>query len=133
MQSIKQNNFITWPELIPELIRKHLPKSIATIRGHQETERQGLKSTSSTIVPPETEEEIMQDYFPLSDQPNIKTNAACYVLIHPNNDSTACIDLTIRFPKRSSRGNECILAGYHHDANCILGHPMKNRKGDTIT
>ena len=67
MQAIKQNNFITWLGLTPELISKHLQKSIATIRGHQESERQELQLTSSTIIPPDTEEDIQQDYFPPSD------------------------------------------------------------------
>ena len=47
--------------------------------------------------------------------------------------STACIDLTGRFPKKSSSGNECILVGYHHDGNCVLGEPIKDRRGSTIT
>jgi len=38
-----------------------------------------------------------------------------------------------RFPKKSSRGNEYILVGYHYYGNCILGIPIKNRRGPTIT
>jgi len=43
------------------------------------------------------------------------------------------MDLTGRFPKRSSCGNQYILVGYHYDGNCILGIPIKNRRGVTIT
>ena len=41
--------------------------------------------------------------------------------------------MTGRFPKQSSRGNQYILVGYHYDSNCILGIPIKNRKGLTLT
>ena len=43
------------------------------------------------------------------------------------------IDLTGRFPYKSSRGNEYILIAYHYDSNAILGLPLKNRRAGTIT
>ena len=43
------------------------------------------------------------------------------------------MDLTGRFPYKSSRGNEYILIGYHFDSNAILGIPLKNRQAGTIT
>ena len=64
---------------------------------------------------------------------NAKTNVVCYAIIQPEHISTAYIDLTGRFPKKTSRGNEYILVGYYHDGNCILGYPIKNRRGPTIT
>ena len=42
------------------------------------------------------------------------------------------MDLTGRFPKRSSQGNQYILVGYHYDANYIIGMPVKNRQGATV-
>jgi len=42
------------------------------------------------------------------------------------------MDLTGNFPKRSSRGNEYILVGYHYNANHIRGIPIKNQQGPTI-
>ena len=48
-------------------------------------------------------------------------------------DVTVYIDLTGRFPYRSSRGNEYVLVGYHYDANCILAEPLKNREARTVT
>ena len=43
------------------------------------------------------------------------------------------MDLTGRFPRKSLRGNECILIGYHYDANHIKAIPIKNRRGPTTT
>ena len=48
-------------------------------------------------------------------------------------DITAYVDLTGRFPYRSSRGNEYVLVGYHYDANGILAEPLKNREARTVT
>ena len=42
------------------------------------------------------------------------------------------MDLTGRFPYRSSRGNEYVLVVYHYDANAILVEPVKNREAKTI-
>ena len=42
------------------------------------------------------------------------------------------MDLTGRFPKKSSRGNKYIMVVYNYDANYIHGLPLKNRKGAII-
>ena len=34
IEAIDNNQFATWPSLTAKLIRKHLPKSIATTKGH---------------------------------------------------------------------------------------------------
>ena len=43
------------------------------------------------------------------------------------------MDLTGRFPYKSSRGNEYILIAYHFDFNAILGVAIKNHQAKTIT
>ena len=75
---------------------------------------------------------IDNDFFPKPEQPNIRSNQVCYVLIQPNETIIGYLDLTSRFPKWFSRGNEYIMIGYHYDTNCILATPLKNRKGSTI-
>ena len=72
---------------------------------------------------------IDEDYFPMSDIPNIKTHEVCYFLVSPNEISTGFMDLTGLFPQKSSQGHEYILVGYHYDRNLIHGIPIKNRKG----
>ena len=41
--------------------------------------------------------------------------------------------MTGRFPYKSARGNQYILAVYHYDINAILAQPIKNREAATIT
>ena len=43
------------------------------------------------------------------------------------------MDLTGRFPKQSSWGNEYILVAYHYDVNLIKVIPIKNRHSQVIT
>ena len=142
-RAIKNNNFVTWPGLTVDLINRHLPPSIATVRGHVHRERKHLQSSKSatlksdknahTIAKPEDDPTgDDDDFFPPSPAPNVKTNQVAYVLIDRKEISTAYHDLTGRFPIRSSQGNEYVMIGYHFDANYILGHPVRDRTASAI-
>ena len=85
------------------------------------SERQGLQSIKVNLIEDLDTKDIQEDFFLSSDLPNIKTKSVFYVLIQPDYISTTYIDLTGRFPKKSSRGNEYILVSYHHDGNYVLG------------
>ena len=90
------------------------------------------------MLPGQTLEEALQldidaDAYPQPPVPNKKTQDVMYMVINKSEVCTAYTDLTGRFPCKSSNGNEYILVGYHYDANCILGIPLKNRKKDSIT
>ena len=39
-----------------------------------------------------------------------------------------CMDLTGRFPYKSSRGNKYILIAYNYDGNTTLAEPLKIEK-----
>ena len=77
------------------------------------------------------EQDILQDFFPSSPLPNIKTKEVVNAIVDLK-DLVAYGDLTGKFPYKSSRGNQYILVGYHHDANNIQGIPIKNREASTI-
>ena len=49
IKAIQKGNFLTWPGLTPQLIRKQLPTSEATSKGHLNQERKSIQSTKSTI------------------------------------------------------------------------------------
>ena len=105
---------------------KNLPKSIYIYQGHLHSEKQGLQLTKKQTK----QEELtnIDDYFPSSESPNLKTNKVCYVIIDPQKD-IAFMDLTGKFPRKSSRGNEYLLIGYYYNANHIRAIPIKNYKG----
>ena len=45
ISAINNGNFSTWPVLTAEIISKHLPKSLATAKVHNELARQNVRST----------------------------------------------------------------------------------------
>lgn len=46
LKAIKSGFFTTWPGLDETIVQKHLPKSAATIKGHQRQQFKNLRSTS---------------------------------------------------------------------------------------
>ena len=127
LAAIKKNFLTTWPGLTVDLIRKHLPASTSTAKGHLNQQASGLQSTKLTKLSiAETE-----DLYPSADSPNIKTHDVIFALTATSDK--AFLDLPGRFPFCSSRGNNYLLIAYHYDANAILGVPLKNRQASTIT
>ena len=134
LKAIRRNHLLTWPGLTPDLVNKHHIDTVATAKGHLNQERAGLQSTKKSTPSTSTIEFEMEqdkDYYPPSNNPNLKTNDVIYSLV--NTSDKAFLDLTGRFPFCSSRGNQYLLIGYHYDSNAILGAPLKNRQAATIT
>ena len=111
-----------------------------TPTGDKSTKTEGYNEQIFAIkekIKPETEAKVVdvidEDYFPMSDIPNIKTYEVCYLLVSPNEISTGFMDLTGGFPQKSSQGHGYILVGYHYDSNIIYGIPIKNRKGSSLS
>ena len=127
IQAIKNNFLVSWPGLTADLIRKHLPTSVSTAMGHLNQERSGLRSTKQHA----NEITEVNNFFPPSPQPNIKSNEVIYTIV--NTQDKGFFDLPGRFPICSSRGNQYLVIAYHYDANAILGMPIKNRQAATIT
>ena len=113
IKAIRNGHFATWPGLTPELVTKHLPTSVYTAKGHLNQERKFLQSTkknknyeaqikeikykfaqlkkqvtSDKSLTQVLQQEILQDAFPTSDQPNKKTHEIVYAVIQ-DSDITA--------------------------------------------
>ena len=158
IKAIDNGHFNTWPGLSRNLMKKHLPPSIASAKGHLNQERQGIQSTkheksnyseyisrikaniarlkqqipSGKTLEEALREDVFDDAFPISEKANVRTNDVVYAIID-HKANLAYMDLTGRFPYKSSRGNEYILVAYHFDANAILVDALKNREAKTIT
>ena len=130
-KAIDNKNFITWPGLTTSLVRQQLPLSTATVQGHLHSQRKNLQSTKHDVKPDDIHD--FEDYFPTPEVPVVKSNQVAYVLIDKSTILAAYQDLTGQFPYKSSSGNEYVLIGYHYDANCIIGHPVKDRRATTLT
>lgn len=119
IKAINNGHFATWPGLTAELVRKHLPKSTATIKGHLNQQRKNIRSTQ-----PKPESPL--DTSPASESPNERTHQVFAAVIATTTGEIAT-DLTGRFPTTSSRGHKYILVLYDYDSNAILAAPMRNR------
>jgi hypothetical protein len=121
IQAIDRGHFATWPGLTSELVRKHLPKSIPTIKGHLHQQRQNIRSTRADIIP-----NFDDDATPAPDAPNVGTHLVFSAVAELPRHEIAT-DLTGQFPTTSSQGNKYILVCYVYDCNAIITTPMKNR------
>jgi hypothetical protein len=125
-KAIDNNFFTTWPGLTSDAVRKFLPKSLATAKGHLKTSPKNLRSTTkvsspSAVTPPST----VMTTPPSSPEPPVRTHFVYPKVI----DITGKIfsDQTGRFPVTSSRGNKYIMIVYDYDSTAILAEPLKNR------
>jgi hypothetical protein len=119
IQAIDNDQYLTWPGLTADLVRKHLPKSRATVQGHLHQQRQNVRSTKA-ILPSNSD-----DLQPTSDSPNMRSHLVFASTIELRQEIAT--DLTGRFPVQSSRGYKYILVLYDFDSNAILTEPLRNR------
>lgn len=113
IKAIDKGHFATWPGLTSEMVKKHLPKSEATIKGHLNQIRKNVRSTKQ----PTLEEDIQTS--------QEKTEYVYATIIEPT-DKIAT-DLTGRFPITSKRGGKYIMILYDYDSNAILAEVMVSR------
>ena len=99
---------------------------------HNEHPIDNLCARTSNLTINHVTSSTHDDAFPSSPSPNKRNNAAAYIVISHDELCTAYFDLTGRFPQKSSRGNEYIMVGYHHDGNSILATALKDRTAQYI-
>jgi hypothetical protein len=61
LKAIQNGHFATWPSITVENVRKYLPKSDATAKGHMNQIRQNIRSTKLTVEQPAPETEVVQE------------------------------------------------------------------------
>ena len=118
--AINNGNFSTWPGLTSELIEKHLPKILATAKGHAKLAQNKIRSNRPQDPTP--------DLPVTSDPPPVTVTRIKTIHITVVEPSyLLATDLTGRFPTISSRGYNYIIVCYIYDTNEIIVRPMKNR------
>ena len=152
-KAIKRGFLSSWPGLTTQMVDKYLPPSEATAKGHIRQEAQHLQSTkgkprsnthpidqlcektASLSLNSSNNTEYTVDTHDIVVPPDTqgKTNDVVYIIINHDDMVTGYMDLTGRFPQRSSRGNNYILVGYHYDANAITANAIKDRTATSIT
>ena len=95
-RAIDAGFFATWPGLTSDLVRKHLPKSLATAKGHLRQDRQNIRSTQTVVAP-----------VPVPD-PTSRTHTTFLKAIEVTGNIAT--DQTGRLPVTSSRGSPVAAA-----------------------
>ena len=129
--AIDNGNFTTWPGLSSHLVRKHLPKSLATAKGHMRQIRQNIWSTNP--------KESTKDPKPTPKPSGMITNSPVDT-VRQNMVTVQCLEIsgklftdqTGRFPTKSSKINQYVMIAYDQDSNAIIGEPIKSRAAQEL-
>ncbi|KAL7503294.1 hypothetical protein ACHAXN_001247 [Cyclotella atomus] len=139
-KAINNGHLIGFPHLTSKLRRKYLHESTATVKGHLNRTRKGLRSTTKT-----SKQEAMQlqneakkklettkvDYEPEQDE-----NAECEIFIGATIgdqfDGTVYTDQTGNMPVVSYAGNKCHFVCYEYRSNAILVRAMKDQTDNLL-
>jgi hypothetical protein len=126
LKAINAGYFATWPGLTAELVSKHLPKSIATAKGHLRQERQNLQSTATPLRPKTPITNLDAEFdLTLEHSDRTRTNWVYQQAVQVSGQIFS--DQSGRFPVTCSKGNQYIMVVYDYDSNHILAEPLKSR------
>jgi hypothetical protein len=115
LQVVKDGHLITWPGLTEDAINKHLKLTLATAMDHMNQRRQNIRYTSKAPIEKQ----------PLPDADlGTKTHLVYAVVV---DQGQLYMDLTGKFPVRSSKGNSYVMVCYVYDCNYVKVIPMKSR------
>jgi hypothetical protein len=115
LQAVKNGHLVTWPGLTEEVIHKHLKLTPATDMGHMNQRRKNIRSTLKTSV----------EDLPTTDTNTGTKNHLVYAVLV--DQGQLYIDLTGKFPMRSSKGNSYVMVCYVYDCNYVKVAQMKYR------
>ena len=110
-QAIYAGCFTTWTGLTSVLVRKYLPKSLATTKGHMRQDRQNIRSTKTAVRPTTT-------LAPDSAEPQIRSHKVFLKTVKLTGKKST--DQTGRFPVTSIRDRKYLMVLFDHYSNAIL-------------
>ena len=118
--------YTPWPGLTSQLVRKHLPKALATAQGHLRQQRQNIWSTKITTDPSIDDHtpEMKTQSVP-TPEPRVRTQMEFLKSTEVTGKISA--DQTRRHPVTSSCGRKYLTVLYNYDSNAIITEPLKSR------
>ena len=122
-KSIDAGYFSTWPGLTSKLVRKYLPKLLATAKGHLKQDQKSICLTKPSIAPSPIVLPSQHDPPGRSHQIFVKTIEMTGKV---STDQTGC------FPVTFSCVSKYLLVIYNHDSNAIIPEPIKSRSESKI-
>ncbi|KAL7479099.1 hypothetical protein ACHAW6_004847, partial [Cyclotella cf. meneghiniana] len=140
--------FLSWPGLNADAIRKYLPLSTATAKGHIKKTPAGIQSTrpkQPTIrlpaplkmtIPPNTKIKhipapLTKDLFS-AHEINDVNHIFCWATLADQIDGTTYTNLAGRFPTMSLKNKQYIFVAYDYTTNAIIVRAITDREAPTI-
>ena len=114
----------TWPGLTSKLVRAHLPKSLATAKGHLRTARTNQGSTRITSLLPQPDQSHHEMTTDLANDP-VRQNECFLQTVEISGKVYS--NQTGPFPHNSSRGTKYIMVLHDCNSYSILAAPFKNK------
>ena len=119
IKAIQAGNFVGWPLLTAQNVRKYYPETVETPKGHMAQTRKNVRSTK-------------RKPFEEGDPSKLKKKKEqdVYIKVHDVQEFKEIIysDQTGGFPKTSLRQNKYIMVMVEINSNAILVEPMKSRE-----
>ena len=134
------------PFMKADMVRRHLPASPATSKGHMKRPRAGIRSTrkigkrsmrpsqaieKATKIHPNALKTIAH-HIPDDEPLDGANNIFCFAALADKNDRTLYTDATGALPVRSLDGNQYYFIAYDYDLNYIFAVPIPDLTDDTI-
>jgi hypothetical protein len=119
LQAVKNGHLVAWPGLTEKAINKHLKLTPATTMGHMNQKRQNIRSTSKNPITTN-----IGDITTTNTNSGTKNHLVYAVLV---DQGQLYMDLTGKFPVRSSKGNSYVMVCYVYECNYVKVVPMKSR------
>ena len=116
--------YTTRTSLTSQLVRKHLPKALATAQGNSRQQQKNVRSTKITTTPSidnNTLEMTTHSIPPM--ETRVRTKMAFVKSIEITDKIST--DQTGRFPVTSTCGSKYLMVLYDHDSNGIIAEPIK--------
>jgi hypothetical protein len=147
IRAINNQQFASWPGLTADAVRKYLPDSTATAKGHMKKTPANVRSTrpkpptitvnvpSNLTVPRNARIKLVpspeEDLNPPTEQNDVN-HIFCWAALADRIDGTTYTDLTGRFPTMSMENKQYIFVAYDYTTNAILVRAITDRESATI-
>lgn len=129
--ALLKGHLTNFPGLSVTSLRRFPPKSIATVKGHQDQTRKNQRSTKQPALLPDDSVDSDAPKDADIDIPIDHRSHHCYAAIF---EPTGQIysDQTGRFVSPSSNGNNYIMVVYDYDSNFLFAQPFPRRTKECI-
>eukprot|EP00804_Cyclotella_cryptica_P019451 CCRYP_006616-RA/>CCRYP_006616-RA protein AED:0.40 eAED:0.37 QI:0/-1/0/1/-1/1/1/0/347 len=129
-KAIENNQLIRFPPITATQVRKYLPESTATAKGHL---RRVRKHTRSTTKHHQADRQAVEQDFRPNINADVDFELCVGATIAEQNDGTIYTDQTGAFPVTSYHSNKYQFVAYEYRSNAILVRALKDQTDKALT